>query len=77
VLASLKVVAGQAPQLDATGSIAYEMRQVKMDMRPLDLEARTTAFIHQYLGGLFGGGDASVRSFYTDLDNALTVATHT
>jgi len=25
---------------------------------------------------LFGGGDASIRSFYTDLDNALTAATH-
>ncbi len=76
VLASLKVAAGQAPQLDARGSVAYEMRQVKADMRPLDLEARTTAFVHQYLGGLFGGGDASIRTFYTDLDNALTAATH-
>ena len=76
VLASLKVVAGQPPQLDGAGSIAYEMRQAKADMRPLDLEARTTAFIHQYLGGMFSGGDASIRSFYTDLDNALTAATH-
>lgn len=76
VLASLKVATGQTPQLDAGGSIAYEMRQVKADMRPLDLEARTTAFIQQYLGGLLSGGDASIRSFYTDLDNALTVATH-
>ena len=76
VLASLKVAAGQTPQLDADGSISYEMKLVKADMRPLDLETRTTAFIHQYLGGLFGGGDSSIRSFYTDLDNALTVATH-
>ena len=76
VLASLRVRSGQTPQLDADGSIAYEMRQVKADMRPLDLEARTTGFIHQYLGSLFGGGDASIRSFYTDLDNALTAATH-
>jgi len=76
VLASLKVATGQPPLLDADGSIAYEMKQVKADMRPLDLETRTTAFIHQYLSGLFGGGDASIRSFYTDLDNALTVATH-
>ena len=76
VLASLKVAAGQPPQLDAGGSIAYEMRQVKTCMRPLDLETRTTAFIHEYLGGLFSGGDASIRSFYADLDNALTVATH-
>ena len=52
------------------------MRQVKADMRPIDLEARITAFIHQYLGGQFSGGDASIRSFYTDLDNALTAATH-
>lgn len=76
VLASLNVSAGQAPQLEADGSIAYEMLQVKSDMRPGDLEARTTDFIHQYLNGLFSAGDASIRSFYTDLDNALTVATH-
>ena len=74
VLASLKVAPGQAPQLDSSGSIAYEMRQVKADMRPIDLEARTSGFIHQYLDGLFGGGDASIRSFYTDLDNAITAA---
>lgn len=76
VLASLKLVAGQPPQLDSDGSIDYEMRQVKADMRPSDLEARTTAFIHQYLNGLFGVGDASIQSFYADLDNALTAATH-
>jgi hypothetical protein len=76
VLASLKLAAGQTPHLEGGGSIAYEMQQVKAAMRPLDLEARTTTFIHQYLGGLFSGGDASIRSFYTDLDNALTAATH-
>jgi hypothetical protein len=26
--------------------------------------------------GLFGGDDASIRSFYTDLDNAITAAIH-
>lgn len=76
VLASLKVTAGQRPQLSGGGSIAYEMRQVKAGMRPLDLEVRTTTFIHQYLGSLFSGGDASIRTFYTDLDNALTIATN-
>jgi hypothetical protein len=76
VLASLKVAPGQPPQLDSSGSIAYEMRQVKANMRPLDLEARTSSFIHEYLSGLFSGGDASIRSFYTDLDNALTAAIH-
>jgi hypothetical protein len=74
VLASLKVTDGQA-QVDSDGSVAYEMRQVKADMRPLDLKDRTTEFIHQYLGGLFGGGEASIGTFYADLDNALTAAT--
>lgn len=76
VLASLKITPGQPPQLDSSESIAYEMRQVKADMRPVDLEACTTVFIHQYLEGLFSGGDASIRSFYTDLDNAITAAIH-
>ena len=76
VLASLRVTGG-VPELDeSTGSIGYEMRQVKADMRPLDLEARTAGFIHQYLAGLFAGGDTSIRSFYTDLDIALTASTH-
>jgi hypothetical protein len=74
VLASLTLAAGQ-PQIDAGGSIGYEMRQVKAAMRPIDLEARTNGFIHEYLDGLFSGGDASIRTFYTDLDQALTTAT--
>lgn len=76
VLASLKVAPGQTPTLETDGSIAYEMRQVKANMRPLDLEGRTSAFIHEYLSGLFSGGDASIRSFYTDFDTALTAKTH-
>jgi hypothetical protein len=76
VLASLKLQPGQPPEFASDGSIAYEMRQVKADMRPLDLESRTDAFIHEYLDDLFHGGDASVRGFYTDLDNALTAATN-
>jgi hypothetical protein len=51
------------------------MRQVKAGMRPVDLETRTNEFIHEYMGGLFSGGEASIRGFYTDLDNALSVAT--
>jgi hypothetical protein len=77
VLASLTTADRQRPQLDESGSIAYEMRQVKSDMRPADLEARTSTFVHQYLGNLFrDGDDPSIRGFYTDLDNALTAATH-
>jgi hypothetical protein len=75
VLASLKVRPGQSPQLERGGTVSYEMRQVKADMRPLDLETRTSPFVHQYLSSLFGGGDSSFRTFYTDLDNALTAAT--
>ena len=75
VLASLNAGPGNLPQIDAGGSIAYEMLQVKKDMRPIDLEARTSAFVHNYLGDLFSGGDGSIRGFYTDLDNRLTVAT--
>ncbi|HEY3743507.1 MAG TPA: hypothetical protein VGL53_26865, partial [Bryobacteraceae bacterium] len=76
VLASLQITTGKPPALASDGSIAYEMRQVKAQMRPADLEARTSGFIHQYLQGLFSGGDSSIRTFYTDLDNALTAATH-
>ena len=77
ILASLTVDASGQPQLDTEGSIAYEMLQAKAAMRPADMEARTEAFIHNYLAGLFSGGDASIRGFYTDLDIALTAATRT
>lgn len=76
VLASLKVAPGQPPLLSATGSLAYDMRVVKADMRPLDLVERTNMFINEYLSGLFSGGDGSVRTFYTDLDNSISAATH-
>jgi hypothetical protein len=76
VLASLEVFTGQSPKLDSGGSIAYEMRQVKASMHPLDLEERTITFVHKYLSKLFSGGDTSIRSFYNDLDNALIAATH-
>jgi hypothetical protein len=75
VLASLKAIAGQPPLLSATGSLAYDMRIVKAAMRPLDLIERTDTFITEYLSDLFPGGDGSVRTFYTDLDNAISSAT--
>ena len=77
VLASLKVRPGQPAVLDSDGSITYDLRQAKTAMRPADLEAWSTPFIDNYLEGLFSGGDpSSIRTFYTDLDNALTAATH-
>jgi hypothetical protein len=51
------------------------MLQVKASMRPVDLAARTQPFIDTWLAGLFGPGDASLTTFYADLDNALTTAT--
>lgn len=78
ILASLKIAKGRLPALSSDGSIAYELRQVQAAMRPSDLEVCSTPFIHEYLKGLFGVGDASIasiRTFYTDLDNALTKAT--
>jgi hypothetical protein len=77
ILAPLKVTPGMRPVLESDGSIAYELRQAKSAMRPVDLEAWSTPFVDSYLEGLFGGGDsASIRTFYTDLDSALTAATH-
>jgi hypothetical protein len=80
VMATLDVAAGQAPQLDSSGSIAYEMLQVKAGMRPSDLKARTQTFVQSYLPGLFGPDDSSpdkssLDSFYADLDIALSAAT--
>ena len=75
VLASLKVSDGAPPQLNSDGSIAYDLREVQAGMRPADLEARTTTFVHDYLGGLFSQGDASLTTFYTDLDITLSAAT--
>jgi hypothetical protein len=74
VVASLTARPGTATLTNLSGSIAYEMRQVKADMRPVDLEARTAAFIHDYLGELFSE-DASARTFFADLDIALSAAT--
>ncbi|HEY3707476.1 MAG TPA: hypothetical protein VGL22_20610 [Terracidiphilus sp.] len=76
ILANLKVAPDQAPQLEADGSISYEMRQVKASIRPIDLKARTETFLRQYLAGQFGVGDASLPTFYVDLNNALAASTH-
>ena len=75
ILASLTVDTKGQPRLDNGGSIAYQMLQVKAGMRPADMQARTSPFIHNYLVGLFSSGDASIGSFYTDLDIALSAAT--
>ncbi len=76
VLGSLRISAGQPLQLASGGTVAYETLQVKKDMRPLDLQQRTNPFIHNYLSSLFKGGDASILSFLSDFDNAVTAALH-
>src|SRR5262249_1609215 len=75
ILASLKIAPGEPAELQSNGSISYELRQVKAGMRPAQLEAGTTPVIDTYLRDLFGGNGSSIRSFYTDLDDALRKAT--
>jgi hypothetical protein len=74
IMASLKLTAGRPAELGDDGSIAYEMKQVKKDMRAVELKARTTAFIEEYLGGLFSKRDA-LGNYYRDLDQAIATAT--
>lgn len=63
VLGSVRARAGGMPALGATGTVAYETRQVKKGMRPAELEQRTRPFIDAYLAPLFAGDD-SVDAFF-------------
>jgi hypothetical protein len=74
VLGTMRAAAGRAAEVTASGTIAYEARQVKRGMRPAELQHRTRPFIEAYLAPLFGGGDASIRSFFADLDAAASAA---
>jgi hypothetical protein len=64
VLGTLRAVTGGAPHVAASGTVAYEARQVAKGMRPVDLERRTRPFVDAYLSPLFRDGDASLRTFY-------------
>ena len=77
VLGTLRAAPGQAVPVTASGTLAYEARQVAVGMRALDLERRTRPFVETYLAGLFPAGEASLDAFYQaagglgDLRNVL------
>jgi hypothetical protein len=55
---------GGAARIAASGTIAYEARQVAVNVRPVEFERRTRPFVDAYLSPLFREGEASLRSFY-------------
>jgi hypothetical protein len=64
VLGTLRATTGAAAKIAASGTVAYEARQVSKDMRAVDLERRTRPFVDAYLSPLFRDGETSLRSFY-------------
>jgi hypothetical protein len=77
VLGSLQVRNGQL-QLspESTGSISYQLRQVKKGMSLVDFEHRITPFVQEYLGQLFAGNESSLQTFYVDLDRTVENVLH-
>jgi hypothetical protein len=74
VLGSLRAASGDRGEQVASGTIAYEARQVQREMRPAELEHRTRPFIDAYLAPLFTLGEVSIRAFYADLRATLSAA---
>jgi len=64
VLGTLRAATGGAAPVAASGTIAYEARQVAAGMRAVDLERRTRPFVDAYLSTLFRDGETSLRRFY-------------
>src|SRR4249919_1793918 len=64
VLGTLRAAPGGAAPIAASGTVAYEARQVAKGMRALDFERRTRPFLETYLSGLFPDGEASLEAFY-------------
>ena len=64
VLGSLRASPGSAVPIAASGTVAYEARQVAKGMRAIDFERRTRPFIETYLSGLFPDGETSLDAFY-------------
>lgn len=71
VLGTLRAVPGQAVPVAASGTVAYEARQIAKGMRALDLERRTRPFIETYLAGLFPGGEPSIDAFYNEVASGV------
>ena len=70
VLGTLRAVPGQAVPVAASGTVAYEARQIGKGMRALDLERRTRPFLETYLAGLFPDGEPSIEAFYNEVSPA-------
>jgi hypothetical protein len=73
VLGTLRAAAGGAAPTVASGTVAYEARQIAKGMRALDLERQTRPFIETYLGTLFPGGEPSLDAFYDAVAGASGV----
>ena len=67
VLGTLRAAPGGAAPIAASGTVAYEARQVAKGMRALDFERRTRPFIETYLSGLFPEGETSLEAFYGEI----------
>ncbi len=67
VLGTLRAAPGGAAPIAASGTIAYEARQVAKGMRALDFERRTRPFLETYLSGLFPEGETSLEAFYGEV----------
>jgi hypothetical protein len=67
VLGTLRAMPGRSVPIAASGTVAYEARQVAKHMRALELNRRTRPFIEAYLSSLFPGGDASIQAFYDEV----------
>ena len=67
VLGSLRASPGGAAPIAASGTVAYEARQIAKGMRAVDFERRTRPFIETYLSGLFPEGETSLEAFYAEV----------
>ena len=67
VLGTLRAMPGRGVPIAASGTVAYEARQVAKHMRAVELDRRTRPFIETYLSSLFPGGDASIQAFYDEV----------
>jgi hypothetical protein len=60
-------VPGGGVPIAASGTVAYEARQVAKGMRAIELDQRTRPFIEAYLSALFRGSSASIQAFFDEV----------
>src|SRR5262249_53280073 len=69
VLAGLRAKDGKLEAPD--GTVSYELRQAKADMKFADLEETVTPFLTVYLSNLFSRPESSIHTFLFDLDRTV------